>query len=44
MTVCPIKKKISDNFSFTVFYKFFFNFCSIPSNDLNVCRCEFGAF
>ena len=43
MTVCPIKKKISNNFSFTVSYKYFLT-CSIPSNDLNVCRCEFGAF
>ena len=26
MTVCPIKKKISNNFSFTVSYKYFLTF------------------
>ena len=43
MTVCPIKKEMSNNFSFTLSCKYFLNFCSMPSNYLNVYRCEFGA-
>ena len=42
MTVSPIKKKLGNNLALFNLVSFF-NFCSIPINDLNLCRCEFRA-
>ena len=42
MTVCPIKNEMGNNLALLYLISFF-NFCSIPSNDLNLCRREFGA-
>ena len=42
MTVCLIKRKIRNNLALLYLISFF-NFCNIPSNDLNIYRCAFDA-
>ena len=42
MIVCPIKKKMRNNLVLHYFISFL-KFCSVPTIDLNSCKCKFGA-
>ena len=43
MTVCQIENKMRNNLALLYLIRFF-NLYYIPSDYLNLCRCEFGVF